>query len=97
MPLATVHPVLGVINQLFFFVVEQLAKLSTTFPYLEALVNVTRLLMHDLIFGNSSNPATGFIEVIIGSSIFFEYPQGRRGIFEEAYPGSPHKIQETQP
>ena len=28
---------------------------------------------------------------------FFEYPQGRRGIFEEAYPGSPQKNQETQP
>jgi hypothetical protein len=26
-----------------------------------------------------------------------EYPLGRRGIFEEAYPGSPQKNQETQP
>jgi hypothetical protein len=28
---------------------------------------------------------------------FCEYPLGRRGIFEEAYPGSPQKNQETQP
>lgn len=76
LPEATLHPDAGEIVQLLLFSRLHCRFVPTSIPLMEVFVNVSVEFVQATLLGEMVKFAAGFVEVVIGSTVDSENPQG---------------------